>query len=90
VRLYGLERSAFVGISPCARAIGDAPTHSHERFRFDPGNPKEEINPFRFRGGRGKIRCFFYPSPYFEKGFIANRPTKKSCEIAAILVWPSY
>jgi hypothetical protein len=37
-----------------------------------------------------QIKHSFYPAPYFENGLIANAPTKKFCEIAAIPVSPSY
>jgi hypothetical protein len=51
---------------------------------------RKEMDHSRFGRRRGQIKHSFYGAPYFEKDLIANRPTKKFCEIAAIPVSPSY
>jgi hypothetical protein len=59
------------------------------RLAFDQANAKE-TDFSRCRRPGGPIGHSFYPARYFEKSLIADQPTKKFCEIAAIPVSPSY
>jgi hypothetical protein len=58
-------------------------------FADSVAHPKK-INLSRFSHASRHIRHSFYLAAYFENGLTANRPTKKFCEIAAVLVSPSY
>jgi hypothetical protein len=48
-----------------------------------------EAVPVNADSDRSSIEHSFYPAAVFENGLVANQPTKKFCEIAAIAVSPS-
>jgi hypothetical protein len=91
VNLTGLGELAESNIQRwriCHIENGKRPPDSRRWLSFDLKN--RNAMDFFLSAVGGKIRYSFYRSRYFEKGFIANWPTKKFCEIAAISVWPSY